>query len=120
MSNPRPKGWIGVDLDGTLADYGVWVGPEHIGAPIPLMVERVKKWIAEGQPVRIFTARVCQWKDGSKDIPAVRSAIEKWCLEHLGAIIPITCTKDWEMVELWDDRAIQVIKNTGKRADGND
>lgn len=25
------SGWIGVDLDGTLAGYDGWVGPEHIG-----------------------------------------------------------------------------------------
>lgn len=54
MSN---KGWIGVDLDGTLAHYDGWKGPEHIGAPIPAMVERVKAWLAEGKEVRISTAR---------------------------------------------------------------
>ena len=36
------SGWIGVDLDGTLAEYHGWKGSEHIGPPIPLMVERVK------------------------------------------------------------------------------
>ena len=51
------SGWIGVDLDGTLAKYGSWNGGQ-IGDPIPLMVERVKQWIAEGVEVRIFTARV--------------------------------------------------------------
>jgi hypothetical protein len=34
------NGWIGVDLDGTLAFYDEWIGPEHIGAPIPGMVDR--------------------------------------------------------------------------------
>jgi len=34
--------WIGVDLDGTLAKYGEWRGVEHIGEPIPPMVDRVK------------------------------------------------------------------------------
>jgi len=41
--------WIGVDLDGTLAEYGDWIGIEHIGKPIPLMIARVKSWIAEGK-----------------------------------------------------------------------
>jgi len=36
--------WIGVDLDGTLAVYDGWRGPEHIGPPVPAMVERVKRW----------------------------------------------------------------------------
>ena len=34
-------GWIGVDLDGTLAHYGGWIGPDHIGDPIAPMVERI-------------------------------------------------------------------------------
>ena len=53
------EGWIGIDLDGTLAEYDGWKGVEHIGKPIPSMVERVKAWIIEGKDVRIFTARVC-------------------------------------------------------------
>lgn len=36
------SGWIGVDLDGTLAFYDSWRGIDHIGAPIPLMLQRVK------------------------------------------------------------------------------
>ena len=52
------RGWIGVDLDGTLAEYNGWQGPANIGAPIPAMVERVKAWLEEGRDVRIFTARV--------------------------------------------------------------
>ena len=31
------SGWIGVDLDGTLAFYDMWRGMEHIGKPIPAM-----------------------------------------------------------------------------------
>lgn len=50
-------GYIGVDLDGTLAEYHGW-GDDSIGAPVPKMLARVKKWLAEGQEVRIVTARV--------------------------------------------------------------
>jgi hypothetical protein len=32
-------GWIGVDLDGTLAIYGGWTGPRSIGEPVPKMLE---------------------------------------------------------------------------------
>jgi hypothetical protein len=35
-------GWIGIDLDGTLAFRGEWQGHNHIGEPIPLMLKRVK------------------------------------------------------------------------------
>ncbi len=108
-------GWIGVDLDGTLATYGTWQGPTHVGEPVGPMVDRVKRWLAEGRDVRIFTARV-----GVRRGPDVVAAIEDWCLEHLGRVLPITATKDYDMVELWDDRCVQVVPNTGMRADGKE
>jgi hypothetical protein len=106
------RGWIGVDLDGTLAHYDGWKGPEfeHIGAPIPMMLERVKNWLADGRDVRIFTARA--------SIPEQVPPVFEWCRRHLGRTLIVTYQKDIAMVELWDDRAVQVIPNTGKRADG--
>ena len=103
-------GWIGVDLDGTIAQYGAWKGPDHIGEPIPAMVERVKKWLAEGIEVRIFTARA--------SVPEQIPPILDWLRRHVGEELEITNVKDFGMVELWDDRAVQVIPNTGQRADG--
>lgn len=47
--------WIAVDFDGTLAHGHDIYKP---GAPIALMVDRVKTWLAAGREVRIFTARV--------------------------------------------------------------
>ena len=44
--------------------------------------------------------------------------IQAWCLEHVGEVLPVTPAKDYDRVELWDDRAVQVIPNTGERADG--
>lgn len=107
------SGWIGVDLDGTLAEYGGWKGPDHIGAPIPRMVERVKAWLAEGKAVKIFTARV--WGD---DRDGVAEIIQAWCKQHIGQELEVTCAKDYGMIELWDDRAVQVEPNTGRRIDG--
>lgn len=110
------SGWIGVDLDGTLAEYTEWKGPLHIGKPIPKMVRRVKKWVAEGKDVRIFTARIAVEGFTQAWYEAV-NAIHRWCNKHLGFELTITCKKDFEMIELWDDRAVQVIPNTGERAD---
>lgn len=117
------SGWIGVDLDGTLAYYDHWRGPEHIGDPIPRMLERVKDWLAAGRDVRIFTARVDGGtvaismgnSDGEqcRNVDAVEQHIQQWCLKHVGRTLPITCKKDYGMIELWDDRCVQVIPNTG-------
>ena len=99
------NGWIGVDLDGTLALYDGWKGVDDIGAPIPLMLDRVRAWLAEGMDVRIFTARAC-FPDG---IPPILAWLDANGLPPL----PITNVKDTYMVELWDDRAVQVETNTG-------
>jgi hypothetical protein len=111
----KHDGWIGVDLDGTLAVYEGWQGIASIGDPIPLMVQRVKEWLAQGREVRIFTARVGPGSRKADELPATIRAIEEWCLRHIGAQLPVTCTKDFGMSELWDDRAVQVVPNTGER-----
>jgi hypothetical protein len=112
------EAWIGVDLDATFAEHGAWIGPLHIGKPIPKMVERVKKWLAEGKKVKVFTARV------SEKNPALRAtiieAIQEWTEACVGQRLEVTNEKDYAMVEVWDDRAVQVIPNTGERADGRD
>lgn len=111
-------GWTGVDLDGTLAvddmPSGVYE-PRHIGRPIPEMVNRVKAWLAAGEDVRIFTARVSGSRNGGVTPEESRMLIEVWCKTVFGRILPITCIKDFKMKALWDDRAIQVEKNTGRR-----
>lgn len=115
MSN---RGWIGVDLDGTLAHYEGWKGETHIGQPIPAMVERVRQWLAEGREVRIFTARISDPRPAVNR--AIADAIGAWCRQHIGVVLLVTNVKDYAMVELWDDRAVQVVPNTGRRADGAD
>lgn len=111
------KGWIGVDLDGTLAVYDRWRGPYHIGAPIMPMVERVRGWLAEGREVRVFTARVTDSPLNADGTPhviyKVVEAINRFCLEQFDRCLAVTNVKDWAMLELWDDRAVQVRPNTG-------
>lgn len=113
-------GWIGVDLDATLAQYDGWVHYTKIGEPIPKMVDRVKKWLSEGKKVKIMTARVSPSAVAASKTTRenVARVIENWCEEHIGCKLPITHCKDLTMEELWDDRAVQVIENTGERADG--
>jgi hypothetical protein len=105
MSN---RGWIGVDLDGTLATYDTWRGINHVGEPIMPMVNRVKAWLMAGIEVRVFTAR-CAGPENC--VPA----IDAFCLEHIGQTLPVTNIKDFGLIELWDDRAVRVEFNTGVR-----
>lgn len=133
------KGWIGVDLDGTLAHYETWKTPTDIGPPVQAMLTRVRMWRADGREVRIFTARVWpitqligpgykfradKWIQRGEEVDERKlrlvgatlaaKAIQQWCFAHVGEVLPITCTKDYGMIELWDDRAVCVEKNTGR------
>jgi len=47
-------------------------------------------------------------------VPEMIPPIEKWLKKHGLGGLEITSCKDFDMVELWDDRAIQVVFNTGK------
>jgi hypothetical protein len=106
-------GWIGVDLDGTLAKSVKAETGEEIGVPIHSIVQRVKVWLAHGEDVRIFTARVNPNR-GQVNAMRARRAIEAWCKRHLGRVLPITYEKDWDMTLLFDDRARQVERDTGR------
>ena len=123
MRHTIAQPWIGVDLDGTLANhYWPLLGrydPLRIGDPIPIMVERVREWLRQGKTVRVFTARV--GRNGSaphtaatEDRAAIHRAIEEWTKTHIGTALEATCEKDYNMIELWDDRAVHVVCNTGK------
>ena len=98
--------WIGVDLDGTLArDLGSarW---NDIGSPIEPMLNRVKRWIAEGRTVKIFTARASS--------PRQVAAIKEWLASCGLPDLEVTNVKDLHMIELWDDRCVQVRTNLGE------
>jgi len=114
--------WIGVDLDGTLAEYHEWVAWNQIGPPIPLMIARVKKWLSEGKTVKIVTARVnvaahlnyCVVTGEKFTVYEMVRVIQDWCELHIGKRLSTTASKDYNMVQLWDDRAVQVVPNTGR------
>lgn len=111
------SGWIGVDLDGTLAVHDETFQIDKVGAPIPKMVERVKGWLAEGLEVRIVTARVGEVAGRGnlrQFIEDQEQLISEWCKEHLGQDLIIQAHKDFHMIRLFDDRAVQVETNTGR------
>lgn len=107
-ASTRPPGheaWIGVDLDGTLAVAGSWKGMAHIGEPVPGMMRRVRAWIEKGLKVKVVTARAGD--------PVGLAATRAWLETHGLGGLEVTDRKDFGMVELWDDRAVQVVHNTG-------
>ena len=123
------EGWIGFDLDGTLAKYDGWHGIDHIGEPIKPIVELITKLHKQGRRVKIFTARIAPRKleDGTFGESYItvpngeRGAtkqyafqyINDWCHLNLGFVPEIVYKKDPLMLELYDDRTKQVEPNTG-------
>ena len=114
--------WEGVDFDGTLATYkGYSPDGANLGDPIMPMVGVVKSLLQQGKKVKIMTARVAPHKinfhipSGGPvwDVEMHRKAIEDWCEQHIGQRLEVTHEKNFEMVRLWDDRAITVEKDAG-------
>jgi hypothetical protein len=103
--------FIAVDLDGTLAYYDTWKGREHIGAPIPAMVQRVKGWLAQGHVVIVFTSRVAD--PARLDHDKMLATIHAWCEEHVGERLYVTATKQPYFSEIWDNKARRVKANLG-------
>lgn len=105
------NGWIGFDLDGTLAKYNGWQGNKHIGDPIKPMLDLLLSFLSKGQEVRIMTARVSSMNPSREE---ARNLIELWCIVHIGVALPVTSEKDFEMIDLYDDRCHHVEANTGR------
>lgn len=106
--------WIGVDLDGTLARHHTnWTYPD-IGEPVPEMVRKVRQALDRGYDVRILTARMAMCGT-LKEYADTEAQIQAWFKEHVRDVpVTVTAFKDGAMVELWDDRAVGVERNTGK------
>jgi hypothetical protein len=94
-------GWIGFDFDGTLVTH------EHpaIGSLVPLMVDLLVKYIVKGHRVKIMTAR----GGDPKEVQKVKNFLVSEGLPPL----EVTNKKDYQMLLLYDDRARQVITDTG-------
>ena len=111
-----------VDFDGTMAFYEGIEGdyaPDKVGGPIELMVARVKAWLAAGKKVVIFTARVNPFH-GKDDVELARKTIQDWCKKYIGCELEVTHEKHPSFEEVWDDKAVRVVKDNGAISDGTD
>ena len=91
---------IALDLDGVLAQYGPRQshgGP--IGAPMPGMLDLVRRLVREGAQVVVFTARA------SRPIP--RASVEQWLARHGFPALRVTHEKSPTFAVYLDDRAVR-------------
>lgn len=127
----KMKKWLGVDFDGTLSKYEGWKGPDKLGEPIEPIVKAIKEFMSHNTDieVRIFTARsypITTVSRGDVDLETASrlgedyyhaaisiNAVRKWTEQVFGVPFPVTCVKDYWMIQLWDDRAVGVVHNEG-------
>lgn len=110
-----PEGWVGFDLDGTVAQYTEFKGWQHIGDPVPGMINFIKKLRASGIQCKIFTAR-CSAESRAIDgltFEQVEKVIQDWTEKYIGERLPVTSEKGCSMICFFDDSAVQINKNTG-------
>tara|TARA_Y100000310_G_scaffold324189_1_gene385751 strand:- start:8013 stop:8987 length:975 start_codon:yes stop_codon:yes gene_type:complete len=114
LSEVRGNGWVGFDLDGTLAHYTEFVSMEDIGPPIPAMIRVVRRLIVLGHDVRVVTGREASAAQESPEaLERLRLTVASWTAENIGTALALS-QKDHKMVALFDDRAVQVESNTGR------
>ncbi len=124
------SGWVGYDLDHSLAQYHKKQFPE-IGEPIPKSVERLKNIMIIGYEVRIFTARANDvYKtlyenglehligEGYAEIVEIdkdqRRRIGDWTKEVFGFRLRATNMKDFNTICIYDDRGVPLEPGTGE------
>jgi hypothetical protein len=76
-----------------------------VGRPVKAILKRIRAWREAGWEVRLITARACD--------PDCLPEVRKWLKRRKLTDMPITNRVDRYCVEIWDDRAIQVERNTG-------
>lgn len=110
-----PYFWV--DLNGTLCHHekGALVFDEAgnflIGKPINKMVRRVRRWLSEGMEVRIMSGSVGL---GGDKAASAQKAIREWCREHFGRELKVTATITPRCIGIFNDKAHEVIRNTGR------
>lgn len=109
-TDAKKDGWIGFDLDGTLATRPGKFDLDEVGEPVKKMIDVLKKHLADGDTCKIFTARAATLGH--------EKAIWRWLKEQRLPKLDITNAKDHRMKLLYDDRAVSVRTDEGttKRA----
>ena len=107
--------WVGFDLDGTVAGYDTWKGWDHIGPPIPKMINLIKDLLNKGIKCKILTARASKVSLARNNIQLAQmeKVIQDWTEKHIGVRLPVVTEKDCYMVSFYDDKCVQVQMNTG-------
>ena len=110
--NTKSKGVICVDLDGVVASYDGWKGPDHFGDPIPGARGFLESLAALGKVI-IYSAR-CRGRQAA----AAKKKVRRWLEEHHLAFDDIYTGVGKPTADAYiDDRAVACRPQTGGRGD---
>lgn len=107
-----------VDLDGTLAEYTGWRGPEHIGPPLVGAQQLIARLMDAGLRVIIHTCRanpIDPTTGCPRDVEVFRLALSNWwCDNGFPPGLELWTGVGKPVAEAYiDDRAIRVVSNRG-------
>lgn len=101
-----------LDLDGVLAEYHGWEGPDHIGPPLPGAL-KFAKTVAKLADIVIFTGR-CSEEPGDRDVVQsispgqMRIKVIDWLEKHGFPFVDVYIGQGKPRVHAFiDDRAVQ-------------
>lgn len=104
---------IAVDLDGTLAEYDYWRGPDHIGAPIRNTVWLLRNFHSQNTEIFIFTCRTNKTINREYDVDTMEvvSTIRKWLNDNNLPFVGINLDDGKPFAHVYlDDRATYFSK----------
>lgn len=104
----KSKGAWAFDLDGVLATRQHPFNPYTVGEPVLPILDLALEAVREGRKVYCFTARA------SSTDPGMHRAVREWLDRHGLEGVRITNTKTSDIAVYYDDRAVQVIPDTGE------
>lgn len=105
---------VAIDLDGCLAHYDEWCGPDHIGAPVPSMVQ-ICHWLHDnGYRVLVNTCRLNKTNNREYKVDTERAiaTIREWLNDHDLPFIEISIDDGKPFAHAYvDDRGVSFNKN---------
>lgn len=100
---------IAVDLDGTIAKYNDWQGPDHIGDPLPKASEGLMLLKKAGFKILIFTTRTNPLVN-KEHIRVLKLRVERYLEKHDIPYDDVYAGPGKPLCDLFlDDRAITFV-----------
>jgi len=117
LDGPERQKTVAIDLDGTLAHYDHWRGPEHIGAPVTEAMTICRLLHKAGIKVIVYTCRTNRTMNEISGINTAKMVrdIGAWLHEWDLGFIHVSENEGKPFASAYiDDRAVYFKRNGGE------